>query len=79
MGMQFCKNESLTNWAHTEQNNWGNKIPAVNITVLEAYKDGKFEAYLLIDEETNEPINEYFEYEACAVGIDILKLKKKSE
>ena len=79
LGFQFGINESLTEWAHQEQNNWGNILPAVDITILEVWKDNERKAYLLIDEKTNEPIDEGFEYEDCAARIDKWKLIEKSK
>lgn len=79
-GYQFGKNESLTEYAHQEQLQWGgNSLPPVGITVLEVWKDDKREAYLLIDEKTNEAIDEQHGYEAAAVAIDKFKLLKVSE
>lgn len=79
LGYQFGINKSLTDWAHQEQNNWGNIMPPVDITVLEVWKDKKLETYLLVDEKTNNPIDEAQGYEAAAVAIDKWKLIKKTE
>ena len=74
MGYQFGKNESLTEYAHQEQLQWGgSSLPPVNITVLEVWKNDKREAYLLVDEATNNPIDEQQGYEAAAVAIDKFK------
>ncbi len=78
MGFQFGINEDLTKWAHDEQNNWGNIMPSVNITVLEVWKDDVRQAYLLVDEKTNEPIQDCNDYEAAAVAIDKYKLLYKA-
>jgi len=78
MGFQFGINKDLTKWAHDEQNNWGNIMPSVNITVLEVWKDDVRQAYLLVDEKTNEPIQDCNDYEAAAVAIDKYKLLYKS-
>lgn len=79
-GYQFGKNESLTEYAHQEQLQWGgSSLPSVNITVLEVWKDDKRVAYLLIDEATNNPIDEQYGYEATAVAIDKFKALKISE
>ena len=79
LGYQFGINKSLTDWAHQEQNNFGNIMPSVDITVLEVWKDNKLETYLLIDEKKNKEIDEAQGYEAAAVAIDKWKLVKKTE
>lgn len=79
LGYQFGINKSLTEWAHEEQNNWGNIMPSVDITVLEVWKDNKCESFLLVDEKTNKPIDEQIGYEAAAVAIDKWKLIKKTK
>lgn len=79
-GYQFGKNESLTEYAHQEQLQWGgSSLPPINITVLEVWKDDKRVAYLLIDEATNNPVDEQYGYEATAVAIDKFKALKISE
>ena len=78
LGFQFGVNEDLTKWAHDEQNNWGNIMPPVKITVLEVWKDDVRQAYLLMDEETNQPLQDCNDYEAAAVAIDKYKLVSKS-
>ena len=79
-GYQFGKNESLTEYAHKEQPQWGgSSLPSVNITVLEVWKDDKREAYLLVDEKTNAAIDEQHGYEAAAVAIDKFKALKVFE
>lgn len=80
MGFQFGINESLTEYAHQEQPKWGGtSMPSVGITVLEAWKDDKPKAYLLVDDETNQPIKEISGYEACAAAIDMYKLIKQDK
>jgi len=80
MGFQFGINESLTEYAHEEQLQWGgSSLPGVKITVLEVWKDDKKISYLLIDEKTNEPVKEAQGYEAAAVAIDMFKTLKQSE
>ena len=78
MGYQFGINKSLTEWAHNEQNNWGNILPGIKVTVLEVWKDGNLVSFLLVDEETNQAIDEAAGYEAAAVAIDKHKLIVKS-
>ena len=78
LGYQFGINKSLTEWAHQEQNNWGNILPPVDITVLEVWKDGSLVTYLLVDEKTNKEIDEAQGYEATAVAIAKWKLIKKN-
>jgi len=80
LGFQFGINESLTEYAHKKQPQWGgSSLPSVKITVLEVWKDDKNISYLLIDEDTNEPIKEAEGYEATAVAIDMFKTIKQSE
>lgn len=80
MGYQFGINESLTEYAHQKQWQAADKfLPPVSITVLEVWKNDKREAYLLIDEKTNNAIDEQFGYEAAAVAIDKFKILKISE
>lgn len=80
MGYQFGINESLTEYAHKKQWQTSDKfLPPVSITVLEVWKNDKREAYLLIDEKTNNAIDEQFGYEAASVAIDKFKLLKISE
>lgn len=77
MGFQFGINESLTEYAHKEQFNCGNVLPPIRLTVLEVWKDDKHVSNILVDEETNQPIDESNGYEATAVCIDKHKLIKK--
>ena len=80
MGYQFGINKSLTEYAHQKQWQTADKfLPPVGITVLEVWKNDKREVYLLIDEKTNNTIDEQFGYEAAAVAIDKFKLLKISE
>ena len=80
LGFQFGINESLTEYAHKEQPQWGgSSLPSVKITVLEVWKDDKKISYLLVDEDTNEPIKKAEGYEATAVAIDMFKAIKQSE
>ena len=80
LGFQFGIDESLTKYAHDEQPQWGgSSLPGVKITVLEVWKDDKKISYLLIDEDTNEPIKEAQGYESAAVAIDMFKAIKQSE
>lgn len=81
MGFQFGINKSLTDYAHRTQMQWGNNtLPSLEVTVLEAWKDDKLDAYLLIDEKTNKAIKEVTAgYEACACAIDALKVAKNAE
>ena len=78
LGYQFGINKSLTEYAHASQPKWGGgDMPSVDITVLEVWKDNKFEAYLLVDEKTNKELKDYTDFESAAVGIDQYKLAKK--
>lgn len=77
LGYQFGINSSLTEYAHKEQNNWDNILPAVDITVLEVWKDDKFITFLLIDEKTNKELQDTNGFEAAAVALDKYKLAKK--
>lgn len=79
LGYQFGINSSLTEYAHKEQNNWGNILPAVDITVLEVWKDDKFITFLLIDEKTNTELQDTNGFEAAAVALDKYKLIKKTK
>ena len=77
IGYQFGIDTFLTDYAHKEQENSGNLLPAVDIGVLQVWKDDKLIAYLLIDEENNIAIDESIGYEAALVAIDKYKLIKK--
>lgn len=79
LGYQFGINKSLTDYAHKEQNNWGNIIPPIDITVLEVWKDGNFVSYLLVDEKTNTELQDCKGFEDAAVALDKYKLVKKTE
>ena len=81
MGFQFGINKDLTEYAHQVQWQDAHKcLPAVDITVLEVWKDDKRVSYLLVDEKTNKPLKDVTAgYEACAVAIDAFKLIKDSE
>ena len=80
MGFQFGINKSLTEYAHQKQYQDANiYLPSVDITVLEVWKDDKLQAYLIIDEKTNQPIDEASGFESAAVCIDKFKLLKSSE
>ena len=76
-GYQFGINDSLTEYAHKEQNNWGNILPPIDVTVLEVWKNDKRISFLLVDEKTNTEIDEAFGFEAAAVALDKYKLAKK--
>ena len=78
LGYQFGINTSLTEYAHREQNNWGNVLPPVKITVLEVWKNDVFETFLLVDEKTNKELEEHSDFESAAVAIDKYKLLEKS-
>lgn len=74
MGFQFGINKSLTKYAHEKQ--WqtaARYLPSVNITVMEVWKDDKCVTYLLVNDETNEPIDEAQGFEAAACAIDKYK------
>lgn len=45
---------------------------------IEVWKDNVRQAYLLVDEETNEPIQDCNDYESAVVAIDKYKLLYKS-
>ena len=60
-GFQFGINHTLTKYAH------GYKL---KITTLEVYKEDKLVSFLLVDEETNEPIKDCQGIEAAACAID---------
>ena len=77
LGYQFCIADDLTEYAHKEQNNWGNILPPVKITVLEIWKNDTRAGWLLIDEETNDVLKDYADFEATAVGIDQYKIAAK--
>ena len=71
MGFQFGINESLTDYAHKKQlQSANNYLPPINVTVMEVWKDDKLVTYLLVDEKTNEPIDEAQSFEAAAVALD---------
>ena len=76
-GYQFGIDASLTEYAHKEQENSGNPLPAVDISVLQVWKDDKLVTYLLVDDRNNVAIDEAIGYEAAAVAIDKYKLLKK--
>lgn len=77
-GFQFGINKSLTDYAHKEiVQSATTSLPPIKVTVLEAWKDGRLSSFLLIDEETNQPIDEAFGFEAAAVAIDKHKLLAK--
>ena len=80
LGYQFGINKSLTDYAHSKQlQSVGTYLPSVDITVLEVWRDDKFQTYLLVDEKTNSPIDESAGFEAAAVCIDKYKLIKQTE
>lgn len=80
MGFQFGVNKLLTEYAHKEQWQTANtRLPSVDITVLEVWKNDKRQTYLIVDEKTNQPIDEAQGYEAAAVCIDKYKFLKQSE
>ena len=79
MGYQFGINKSLTEYAHKGQANSGNALPPVDITVLEVWKDDKLVTFLLVDEKTNNEIQDCNGFEAAAVALDKFKLLKKME
>ena len=79
LGYQFGINTSLTEYAHKEQNNWGNILPPVKISVLEVWKNDIFETFLLVDEETNKELEAQNGFEEAAVAIDRWKLLEKSK
>ena len=69
-GFQFGINDNLTKYAH------GYKL---KITVLEVWKDDKIVSYLLVDEETNEPLKDCRGIEATGVAIDLYHALKQNE
>jgi len=74
-GYQFKVNEALTEYAHKKQYQTADRyLPSLKVTVLEAWKEGKLEAYLLVDEETNKAVDEAFGFEAAACSLDKYKL-----
>lgn len=77
LGYQFGIAEDLTDYAHRKQNNWGNNLPSVKITVYEIWKDDHREGWMLIDEKNGNPLEDYTSYEACLCGIDKYKLAAK--
>ena len=79
MGYQFGINDSLTKYAHSEQYNWGNILPPVDINVLEVWKDNKFQTFLFVDSKTNKELCDVQGYEAAAAKLDIFKLQKISK
>ena len=79
LGYQFGINTSLTEYAHKEQNSWGNILPSIKVSVLEVWKDDKFQTFLLVDEKTNKEIDEAVDFESAAVCIDKWKLVKKTD
>ena len=77
-GFQFGINRSLTDYAHKEiVQSATTSLPPIKVTVLEVWKDGRRISFLLIDEETNQPIDEASGFEAAAVAIDKHKLLAK--
>ena len=71
MGFQFGINESLTDYAHKKQ--WQTAttfLPPINVTVMEVWKDDKLVTYLLVDDKTNEPIDEAQGFDAAACALD---------
>lgn len=80
LGFQFGIDESLTEYAHKELEQWGgNVLPALKVTVLQVWKDDYHVSNLIVDEETNEPIKECFGFEATACMLDALKVLEKSK
>lgn len=81
MGFQFGIAEDLTKYAHERQEQWGNShLPSLDITVLEVWKDDRLNAYLFIDEKTNQPVKEVTHgYEAAACALDAFKAAKLAD
>lgn len=80
IGFQFGINKSLTEYAHKEvAQDAYNLLPAVDITVLEVWKDDKCVSYLLVKDGTNEPVDDQQGYEAAAVAIDKFRLIAQAE
>ena len=77
LGYQFGIADDLTEYAHKEQHGYGGTMPSVKITVYEIWKNDQREGWMLIDENTSDPLEDYDDYEACCVGIDKYKLAAK--
>ena len=77
MGFQFGVDDSLTEYAHKEVVQTATKsLPPVGITVLQVWKDDQLVTRILVDEKTNQPLEEAAGFEAAAVAIDKYKLLK---
>ena len=68
-GFQFGINDNLTKYAHK----FGLKI-----TTLEVWKDDRLVSFLLVDEETNEPMKDCQGLEAAACAIDAYHALKQN-
>lgn len=80
MGFQFGINKSLTEYAHKEVvQDAHSSLPAVDITVLEVWKNDQRVSYLLVKDGTNEPVDDQQGYEAAAVAIDKFRLLVQAE
>lgn len=80
LGFQFGIDEGLTEYAHQKQWQTANTfLPPIKITVLQVWKDDTCVSYLLIDEETNNPVKECFGYEAAACALDSFKFLEQSK
>ena len=78
MGFQFGINETLTNYAKSEQPQWGgNALPPVDITVLEVWKDNEFTTFLFVDNNTTKELRDVYGLGAAAAKIDIYKIEKR--
>ena len=78
MGFQFGINETLTNYAKSEQPQClGNALPPVDITVLEVLKDDEFKTFLFVDNKTKKELCDVYGLGAAAAKIDIYKIEKR--
>ena len=78
MGFQFGINETLTNYAKSEQPQWGgNALPPVDITVLEVWKDNEFKTFLFVGNKTKKELCDVYGLGAAAAKIDIYKIETR--
>lgn len=74
-GYQFGIDESLTDYAHKEVvQDKNSSLPPIKATVVQVWKDDKMVSRILIDEETNNVLEDMPGFEAMAVAIDKYKL-----
>lgn len=76
-GFQFGLDNSLTEYAKSEQLNGGNVLPAIDYHVLQVWKDDNLVTRMIVNSKTNEPVYEAPGFEACAAHLDIMKLSSK--